>query len=132
MSDDLVATTDFEFIVAKAANRRSWTVDCASFPIQLTCTLRTEFWSGASCAYFDKALLLTKARFSSVRQGETHPWSSRAQFLVVDLSKRLPRRWLNSIASAVLRLISWNFIGCSIGKSAGLALFNIPLTDSRK
>jgi hypothetical protein len=74
--------------------------------------------------------LLTKARFYFSPLGETHPWSSRAQFLVVDLSKRLPRGWLNSIA--VLRLISWNFIGCSIGKSAGLAPFNILLTDSRK
>jgi len=44
VSNDLVDATDLKFIFSKAANRRSWTVDCASFPIQLTCTLRTEFW----------------------------------------------------------------------------------------
>jgi hypothetical protein len=34
-SNDLVDATEFEFIVSKAANRRSWTADFASFSIKL-------------------------------------------------------------------------------------------------
>jgi hypothetical protein len=90
---DLVDATDFEFIVSKAANRRFWTADFASFSIQITHTLRTvcQRWR-RFFPYFNEATQAVDANPIFFPLGRVHPWSSRASFPVVDLFKRLPRR----------------------------------------
>src|SRR5260370_27020696 len=70
-------------------------------------------------------------RYGALQSGNRTNASQHAAIHSTTRSAIVSRAGGISIASAfvVLRLItSWNFVGCSIGKSAGLAPFNILLT----